>query len=123
MGGVIIRYAIEVLAAGEHVDTAVTIASPHAGSVLANLACMGPVLSLTRSAAQLRVGNRFLDAIEAAAEANAVHASAEEVRWIAYHSNTDMIVGTRSALLRTGRAENRLVRNSGHVAMLASRPV
>ena len=72
MGGLVARYAVEVLGLDDRVANVVTIASPHGGSPFAHLAGMVPGhRGLTRAAAQMRPGSRFLRELERTAAANA----------------------------------------------------
>lgn len=118
MGGLVSRYAVEVLGLGDRVDNAVTIASPHGGSAFAYLADLFPGrLTLSRAAAQMRPGSRLLKEIEAAAAVNAASAS---VKWTALYSTGDLIVAGRSAKIQTPGATNVRIEADGHVAVLTS---
>ncbi len=117
MGGLVIRYAVDVLGLHDRVDRAITIASPHGGSAFALLAGLVPGRrQLTRSAAQMRPGSRFLRELDRAAREN----TASAVRWTALYSTGDFIVAGRSAKLRTPDAANVRVDADGHVAVLMS---
>jgi pimeloyl-ACP methyl ester carboxylesterase len=106
LGGVIVRYAIQELGLGEHVRTAVTAASPHAGTDLARFGCGGLAVSL-------RPGSRLLEGLRAGA-------GADRVRWIACYSDRDLVVPVRSARLDDDvlRARNVLVPGVGHLGIL-----
>lgn len=118
MGGLVIRHAVEVLGLGDRVDSVVTIASPHGGSAFAYLAGVLPgKRQLTKAAAQMRPGSRFLRELEIAAAANAATSS---VKWTALYSTGDLIVPGRAAKLRTPNARNIKVDADGHVAVLSS---
>jgi len=120
LGGTIIRHAVEIDGAGDRVDTAVTVASPHGGSPFGWLGF--PFGSLGRTGAQLRTGSGILRRIERAGRAN-VEAAAHVVRWVAYYSNTDVLVPARHAMLRLPGATNLLVKDEGHLSVLISPPV
>ncbi len=118
MGGLVIRHAVEVLGLADRVDCVVTIASPHGGSAFAYLAGVLPgKRQLTKAAAQMRPGSRFLRELEAAAAANA---ETSAVKWTALYSTGDLIVPGRAAKLRTPNARNIKVDADGHVAVLSS---
>lgn len=117
MGGLVIRYAVDVLGLHDRVDRAVTIASPHGGSAFAYLADLVPgKRKLTRAAAQMRPGSHFLRDLDRAAIENVD----SRVRWTALYSAGDFIVAGRSAKLRTPDAANIRVDADGHVAVLMS---
>lgn len=117
MGGLVIRHAVDVLGLHDRVDRAITIASPHGGSAFAYLCDLVPgQRKLTRAAAQMRPGSRFLRELDHAAREN-VHSA---VRWTALYSTGDFIVAGRAAKLRTPEATNIRVDADGHVAVLMS---
>ena len=118
MGGLVSRYAVEVLGLADRVDGVVTIASPHGGSAFAYLSDLVPGRTkLTRAAAQMRPGSRFLRDLDLAADANA---ESSAVRWTALYSTGDLIVAGRAAKLRNLAANNVRVDADGHVAVLSS---
>lgn len=117
MGGLVMRHAVDVLGLHDRVDQAVTIASPHGGSAFAYLCGLVPgQRQLTRAAAQMRPGSRFLRELDRAARENVDSA----VRWTALYSTGDFIVAGRAAKLRTPDATNIRVDTDGHVAVLMS---
>ncbi|HVF32181.1 MAG TPA: alpha/beta fold hydrolase [Acidimicrobiales bacterium] len=108
MGGVLLRWYTQELGGARYVDTAVTIASPHEGTVAA-LVGVGP------GARDLRPGSRVMRRLAAGAS------RAAGVRWIAFYSNIDVLVQPApSAMLRhpAFRATNILVKDQGHLAIL-----
>jgi pimeloyl-ACP methyl ester carboxylesterase len=108
MGGVLLRYYVQVLGGAEFVDTAITIASPHEGTVTA-LAGVG------RGARDLRPGSRVMRRLAAPSPA------AAGVRWHSFYSNLDVFVQpSASAVLRHPdlHATNVLAKDHGHVTIL-----
>jgi pimeloyl-ACP methyl ester carboxylesterase len=107
-GGIVARYAVQ-LAGLEGVDTCVTIASPHQGSPLAQLAPGGTARSLAPGSPVLR----------------RLHASARHLptRFVAYHSDVDVLVpGRRGMILEPAlAATNVLVKGEGHLSIMLSR--
>lgn len=122
LGGVVARYAVEVLGLADRVHTAITVGSPHGGTPWADLVRLGPRHSALRTVAQLRTGSSVLRRIEAAAARNA-RALAHDVRWVAFYADTDWVVPAASAQIRTGAAENVRMRDEGHLSPLLSREV
>lgn len=108
LGGLVLRYALHVLGLAEHVGTAVTVASPHRGAPVARFG-RGAVVTA------LRPSSRLLAQLDAACRPDGV-------RWVAYYSNTDVIVPPRSARLTHPalQVENRLVPDQGHISILRS---
>ena len=108
MGGIVIRYAVTVLALDEVVDTAVTVASPHGGSPLAHLACGA-------TAAQLRPGSTVLRALEQAARPG-------RTRWVSVYSDADGVVPAERALIRPSalQATHVLLPGLDHLGILRS---
>lgn len=111
MGGIVLRWFVQELGGDAMVDTAVTVATPHAGTVSAMLASpLGP------TAKQLLPGSPLLDRLERTARPSAV-------RWVAYYSNLDLLVQPcRSAVLDHPAlgATNILVKDHGHLSILLS---
>jgi triacylglycerol lipase len=109
LGGILIRYYVQLLGGDTQVDTAITVASPHEGTVAGHLVTPSIV-------GQLRPDSWVI---------RGLHETARPmpVRWIAYYSNLDVLVqpGT-SAMLRHPAldATNLLVRDHGHLSMLLS---
>ncbi|HEX2849339.1 MAG TPA: alpha/beta fold hydrolase [Acidimicrobiales bacterium] len=108
-GGVLIRWFIQELGGDEVVDTAITVASPHEGTVAA-LVAPGPC------ARDLRPGSNVMRRL-------AIGARPMPVRWIAFYSNLDaLVVPAPSAKLRAPalHATNILVKDHGHIGMMVS---
>ena len=108
MGGVLLRWYVQELGGGRYVDTAVTIASPHEGTVAA-------LVGVGAGARDLRPSSRVMRRLAASAE------RAAGVRWIAFYSNIDVLVQPApSAMLRhpAFKATNILVKDQGHLAIM-----
>lgn len=108
-GGVLLRWYIQELGGDEVVDTAITVASPHEGT----LSAYGGMGTLARD---LRPGSTVMRRL-------AVRARPTPVRWVAYYSNLDVVVQpAASAMLRHPvlEATNILVKDHGHVSMMLS---
>jgi pimeloyl-ACP methyl ester carboxylesterase len=109
LGGILIRYYIHLLGGDQHVGTAITVSSPHAGTLAAHLA-FGP------TATQLRPDSALLAQLDDAARPSAV-------RWIAYYSNLDLLVQPAASAMLTHpalHATNILVKDLGHLSILLS---
>jgi pimeloyl-ACP methyl ester carboxylesterase len=106
LGGVVLRYAARHLGLARRIGTAVTVASPHGGTPVARLG-RGPV------AAALRPGSPVLTDLRRGA-------SADGVRWVAYYSDADLVVGPGSGRLDEPalHAQNVLVPDVGHLGIL-----
>ena len=107
MGGVLLRWYVQELGGDRFVDTAVTIASPHEGTVMA-LAAVGA------GARDLRPGSRVMRRLASGARPSSV-------RWVAYYSNLDVLVQPApSAMLRRPElaATNILVKDHGHLSLM-----
>lgn len=106
LGGVVVRYAVQELGLEPHVRTAVTVASPHRGTLAALLGA-GTVV------ASLRPGSRMLDDLRRSARAG-------RVRWVSYYSDRDLVVRPYSSRLEehTLRATNILVPRVGHLGIV-----
>lgn len=112
MGGVIARYYLQMLGGEEHVDTLITLGTPHCGTYTAHFG-LGP------AAAQLYYRAPLLERLERTARAS-------DVRYISYYSDLDVfVVPAVSAKLTTPalRAINIRVRDIGHLSMLLSAEV
>lgn len=109
LGGIILRWYVQERGGHEAVHTAVTIASPHEGTVPARL-------WFGRTARQLRPGSWVLRRLDEGARPSGV-------RWVAFYSNLDILVQpARSAMLRHPvlDARNVLVRDHGHLSTMVS---
>ena len=106
-GGILIRYYVQLLGREACVDTAITLASPHEGTLAAGLGRS----SVLR---QLRPGSWVIQALEETARPS-------PVQWMAYYSNLDALVQpASSAMLRHPAldATNVLVKDHGHLSIL-----
>jgi len=114
LGGVVLRYAVQCFGLPAGLDTAVTIAAPHAGT---------PVARLGRGA--VAVALRPSSALLAEMEATAGARPAGRVRWVTYYSDADLVVPASSARLSHPAlgARNVLVRNEGHMSILSAAAV
>jgi triacylglycerol lipase len=112
LGGIVLRWYVQELGGDTAVATAVTIATPHEGTVSALLAApLGP------TAKQLLPGSDVVRRLRQGARPTSV-------RWISYYSNIDLLVQpSRSAVLREPAldAVNVLVKDHGHLSILLSR--
>jgi triacylglycerol lipase len=107
LGGILIRYYVQLLGGDTCVDTAITLASPHEGTLAAGLGRS----SVLR---QLRPGSWVIRALEETARPS-------PVQWMAYYSNLDALVQpASSAMLRHPAldATNVLVKDHGHLSIL-----
>ncbi|HWH31983.1 MAG TPA: alpha/beta fold hydrolase [Egibacteraceae bacterium] len=107
MGGVVARTYVQMHGGDEHVDTVVSLGSPHRGTYSAHLG-MGP------AARQLRPGSAFLRTLESSARPG-------PVRWISYYSDLDaMVIPASSAKLvhPALKAVNVRTRDTGHLSLL-----
>ena len=111
LGGIALRWYVQELGGDEAVDTAVTVACPHEGTVAAVLAApLGP------TAQQLLPGSHVMRRLREGARRTSV-------RWVSYYSNIDLLVQpSRSAVLRDEamNATNVLVKDHGHLSILLS---
>lgn len=108
MGGILLRWYVQELEGHRFVDTAVTIASPHEGTVAA-LAGVGA------GARDLRPGSKVMRRL-----ASSIHRAAA-VRWVAFYSNLDVLIQPApSAMLRHPvlKATNILVKDQGHLTIM-----
>jgi pimeloyl-ACP methyl ester carboxylesterase len=107
MGGVLLRYYVQELGGDRCVDTAVTIASPHEGTIAA-------FVGAGAGARDLRPGSRVMRRLAAGVRRTSV-------RWVAFYSNLDVLVQPApSAMLRHPllRATNILVKDQGHLTIM-----
>ena len=110
LGGILLRWYVQELGGDATVATAVTIASPHAGTELARWARGGG------TAGQLAPGSWLMRRLRQGA-------TPSSVRWIAYYSNLDMLVQPASSAMLTPpalRATNVLAKDEGHLSILLS---
>jgi triacylglycerol lipase len=111
LGGIVARWYIEELGGDAVVDAAITLGSPH-GGLRWTVAGLEPTLR------DLRPGSSVLTRLDA-------DALPGPVRWFAYCSDTDRVVGCRSAQLLPGAldATNVVIHGQGHLGMLMSTAV
>jgi triacylglycerol lipase len=112
LGGVLIRWYVQEMGGDRFVDTAITVASPHEGTVAA-------LPALGRTARDLRPGSAVMRRL-------ACGARPTDVRWIAFYSNLDvLVVPGPSAMLRhpAMRATNIFVKDHGHITIMVSKRV
>jgi len=109
LGGVLLRWYVQELGGERSVATAVTLGSPHEGTVAA-------YLWPERTAADLRPGSRVMRRLADGARPSAV-------RWVAFHSDADLLIRPASAArLRPPAlgATNVVVPGLGHLSLLLS---
>jgi triacylglycerol lipase len=109
LGGVILRWYVQELGGDETVETAISVASPHEGTV-------ATFIAPGQTARQLRPGSWLVRRLERGARPTGV-------RWIAYYSNLDLLVQPAlSAALRHPalNATNILVKDHGHLSIMIS---
>ena len=107
MGGMVARTYVQLYGGEEHVDTVVTLGSPHRGTYSAHLG-VGP------AARQLKPGSAFLRMLEETARPG-------PVRWVCFYSDLDaMVIPSNSAKLvhPALRAVNIKTRDTGHLSLL-----
>lgn len=107
MGGIVARAYVQLFGGEEHVDTVVTLGSPHRGTYSAHLG-VGP------AARQLKPGSAFLRTLEETARPG-------PVRWVCFYSDLDaMVIPSSSAKLvhPALRAVNVKTRDTGHLSLL-----
>lgn len=107
VGGVVIRYYVQLLDGDDSVDTAITVGTPHAGSELTPVG-LGP------AAAQVRPGSNVLRRLDESTRPTSV-------RWISYFSEHDLFVQPATAgMLKHPllRATNVLVADHGHLSLM-----
>lgn len=115
LGGVITRYAVQVLGL-EHVDLAVTVASPHGGVRLARYGSHLSTVSPFASGLELRPDSPVMTLLRSSARPMST-------RWVAYYSNLDLVVPARRAMILEPElaATNILVKDHGHLSIMLSR--
>ena len=110
LGGIVIRYYVQLLGGDACVDTAITIATPHEGTLAGHLVP-------TPLVEQIHPDSWVIRALD--------HSSRPtSVSWVAYYSDLDLLIQpARSAMLSHPAlgATNLLVRDHGHLSMLLSR--
>jgi len=107
LGGILLRWYVQELGGDHHVATAVTLGSPHEGTVTAYLAP-------ERTARQLRPGSSVITRLAAGARPS-------PVRWVAVYSDADLFVWPTSAagLRAPGLAATNIeVHGLGHLSLL-----
>lgn len=109
LGGVVIRWFVQELGGAAVVDTAVSVASPHQGTLAALGAAAAP---FGRTAKQLLPGSAVMAQL-------ASQPVPKSVRWIAYYSNLDLLIQPGSSGKLDG-AVNILVKDHGHLSILLS---
>jgi triacylglycerol lipase len=105
LGGVILRWYVQELGGASAVDTAVSVASPHHGTVAAIAGA-----AFGRTAKQLLPGSEIVSRLGPSV-------TGSPVRWVAYYSNLDLIVQPSPNAQLHG-ATNVLVKDHGHLSML-----
>jgi len=127
LGGILARWYVQELGGHVLVDTAITLASPHGGSLLAALAPGSAAFDLVPgSPVMRRLARRDVGAVGFAASTvdggdadSAGHPrQANSVRWITYRGSMDVLVPPATAQLPG--AVNVLVPGLGHMGMLLS---
>ena len=108
LGGILLRWYVQELGGDREVDAAVTIASPHEGTLAAHFG-VGAV------ARDLRTGSKVMRRLAGSVR------PAGGVRWIAFYSNLDVLIQPApSAMLKhpAFKATNILVKDQGHLAIM-----
>ena len=108
LGGILIRYYVQLLGGEACVDTAITLASPHEGTLAGRAR---PQLGSPPAATGLLGDPGALQEM----------ARPTPVQWMAYYSNLDALVQpASSAMLRIPAldATNVLVKDHGHLSIL-----
>jgi triacylglycerol lipase len=112
LGGILLRWYVQELGGDRRVDAAITVASPHRGTRLANF-----IPGRTgRIAAELAPGSWLMRRLEHGARPS-------PVRWFAFYSNLDLFVQPNSSAMITNpalRATNVLVKDAGHLSIMLS---
>lgn len=107
LGGLVLRWYVQELGGDATVATAVTVATPHHGTVAALLA-----MPLGNTAKQLLPGSPIIERLRRGARTTSV-------RWVSYYSNLDLLVQpSRSAVI--GGGQNVLVKDHGHLSIMLS---
>jgi len=110
LGGLVIRWFVQELGGSAMVDTAITVASPHQGT----LAALGAA-PFGKTAKQLLPGSDVITRLNSRPLAKA----APGVRWVAFYSNLDLLVQPGLSGKLDG-AVNVLVKDHGHLSILLS---
>ncbi len=107
LGGVLLRWYVQELGGDRHVDTAITLGSPHAGTQTARL---WP----EKTARQMCPGSWLVRRLAAGA-------TPSSVRWVAIHSDSDLFVRPAGAgRLDLPGATNVEVHGLGHLSLLVA---
>lgn len=109
LGGVLLRWYVQELGGDARVDTAITLGSPHEGTVAA-------YLWPERTARDMRPASSVVNRLAAGCRPS-------PVRWVAVYSDSDLLVRpTSSGRIRDRAlaATNIEVRGLGHVSLLVS---
>lgn len=109
MGGVVSRYYVQQLGGDRHVDSVITLGSPHRGTYSA-------FLGWGAAAPQMRPGSALMRRLQETSRPT-------DVRWISLYSDLDLLVlPAVNAKLRHPalRATNILVNDLGHLSLLMS---
>ena len=112
MGGIVLRWYVQELGGDETMRTAVTLASPHKGTIAA-------FAGRFRGAADLRPNSAVMRQLRASARPTGV-------RWVAYYGDHDALVQPISSGRideESMQARNVLVPGMGHMGMLMSQSV
>lgn len=107
LGGILLRWYVQELGGDAAVATAVTLGSPHEGT-------MAAYLWPERTATHLRPGSPIIDRLAAGARPTSV-------RWVAFHSDADLLIRpTGAGRLRAPalQATNIEVHGLGHLSLL-----
>jgi triacylglycerol lipase len=115
LGGVIARYAVQVLGA-PGVDRCITVASPHGGVRVAGLHDLMSGMRPFATGHQLSPDSPFMVLMRSSARPL-------PTRFVAYYSNLDLIVPARRAMIIEPElaASNRHLKDHGHFSILLSR--
>jgi triacylglycerol esterase/lipase EstA (alpha/beta hydrolase family) len=114
LGGIVLRWYAQELDGAKHIATAVTVASPHEGTIAALPSLLGGPFS--RTGRELLPGSWVIRRLAGGARPG-------NVRWISYWSNLDLLIQpSESAKLRDPSlaATNILVKDHGHVSLMLS---
>lgn len=109
MGGILLRYYVQVLGGDRLVSTAITIAAPHEGTSTA-------MVVAGAGARDLRPGSNVMRQLCTGARPTGV-------RWVAFYSNLDVFIQPgSSAVLRHPAlsATNILVKDHGHLSIMVA---
>lgn len=107
LGGIVCRWYVQEMGGDQTVNTAITLSSPHAGTIAA---FAGP----GRTARELRPDSWVMRRLN-------YDAVPSDVRWVAFYGDTDALIQPmRSGMINTPplAARNVLVPGMGHMAML-----